>query len=162
MLVDRYRPILYLQYFLLFVDLFFNSFSELLRFNEVVLLVIYVIQDVCIVFAVIVVFLLFFNTYIFQAGLVGILINKFKLPITVVFLYFGLSVALHVWGMTLRWGQDPKTFYIWSDGYRALYVIQKLGAVMYYYSYKRTALRLGDPRFYQDSQWIRNEFEKRR
>ena len=36
------------------------------------------------------------------------------------------------------------------------------GAVMYYYSYKRTALRLGDPRFYQDSQWIRNEFDKRR
>ena len=36
------------------------------------------------------------------------------------------------------------------------------GAVLYYYFYKRTALRLGDPRFYQDSEWIRREFEKRR
>lgn len=36
------------------------------------------------------------------------------------------------------------------------------GACMYYYFYKRTALRLADPRFYQDSQWIRREFEKRR
>ena len=50
-------------------------------------------------FAVIVVFLLFFNTYIFQAGLVSILINKFKVPISVIFLYFGLSVGLHVWDM---------------------------------------------------------------
>ena len=37
-----------------------------------------------------------------------------------------------------------------------------LGSVFYYYFYKRTALRLGDPRFYQDSDWIRKEFEKRR
>lgn len=56
------------------------------------------IQDVCIIFAVIVVFLLFFNTYIFQAGLVGILINKFKTTISVVFVYFALCLALHIWG----------------------------------------------------------------
>ena len=53
-------------------------------------------------FAVIVVFLLFFNTYIFQAGLVSILINKFRVPISVIFIYFGLSVGLHVWDMVSR------------------------------------------------------------
>ncbi|XP_013411319.1 transmembrane protein 138 [Lingula anatina] len=160
MQVSRYRPILYLQYFLLFVDLFLNSFSDLLRFENVILLVIYVIQDVCIVFAVIVVFLLFFNTYIFQAGLVGLLVNKFKNTIIVTFIYFVLCLALHIWGMTLRW-EDPNA-YIWSSGFIALYVLQRVGAVFYYYFYKRTALRLGDPRFYQDSEWIRREFEKRR
>ena len=36
------------------------------------------------------------------------------------------------------------------------------GAVLYYYFYKRTALKLADPRYYQDSEWIRREFEKRR
>jgi len=55
------------------------------------------IQDVCILFAVIVVFLLFFNTYIFQAGLVGILISKFRATIIFVFVYLGLSIGLHVW-----------------------------------------------------------------
>lgn len=160
MLVSRYRPILYMQYLLLFVDLFMNTFSNLLRLENVVLLVLYVIQDVCIMFAVIVVFLLFFNTYIFQAGLVSILINKFKIPIWVIFLYFGLCVGLHVWDMTLRW-EDPKV-YVSNSGYRALFVFQRLGSVLYYYLYKRTALRLGDPRFYQDSEWIRREFEKRR
>lgn len=57
------------------------------------------IQDLCILFAAIVVFLLFFNTFIFQAGLVNILVSKFRLPITVVFVYFCLCVGLHVWYM---------------------------------------------------------------
>ena len=59
----------------------------------------YRVQDVCILFAVIVVFLLFFNTYIFQAGLVNILIEKFKVAIGITFVYFGLNVGLHVWEM---------------------------------------------------------------
>lgn len=36
------------------------------------------------------------------------------------------------------------------------------GAILYYYFYKRTALKLGDPKFYQESEWLRDEFEKRR
>lgn len=161
MLVERYRPILYLQYLLLLIDLFMNSFIELMRFENVILLVLFVIQDVCIIFAVIVVFLLFFNTFIFQAGLVNILINKFKMVIGVTFLYFGLNVGLHIWEMTQRW--DAPNTYIWdTPGFLPLFVVQRTGAVFYYYFYKRTALKLGDPRFYQDSVWIRKEFEKRR
>jgi len=60
---------------------------------------VYRIQDVCIVLAIIVVFLLFFNTYIFQAGLVNILISKFKWPILIVLVYLGLTIGLHVWGL---------------------------------------------------------------
>ena len=55
-------------------------------------------------FAVIVIFLLFFNTYIFQAGLVNILINKFKVVISVTFVYFALCVGLHVWYMVSSYG----------------------------------------------------------
>jgi hypothetical protein len=55
------------------------------------------IQDICILLAIIVIFLLFFNTYIFQAGLVNILISKFKWPILIVLVYLGLSIGLHVW-----------------------------------------------------------------
>ncbi|XP_041354767.1 transmembrane protein 138-like [Gigantopelta aegis] len=161
MLVNRYRPILYLQYLLLTVDLFMNSFTEMLRFQNVVLLILFVVQDICILFSVIVVFLMFFNTYIFQAGLVNILVNKFRVAISVTFIYFALCIGLHVYGMTLRW-DDPNK-YIWDNtGYRVLYVCQRTVAVFYYYFYKRTALKLGDPVFYQDSLWIRREFEKRR
>ena len=57
------------------------------------------IQDVCIIFAIIIVFLVFFNTYIFQAGLVSLLIRKFKTTIIISVLYLALSVGLHVWTM---------------------------------------------------------------
>lgn len=160
MLVNRYRPILYLQYLLLFTDLMLNSFTELLRFKNVILLLLHILQDVCILFSAIIVFLLFFNTYIFQAGLVMILINKFKMTIFFTFTYFALCVALHVWGMTMRW-TDPN-LHIAVNGYWVLFVCQRTAAIIYYYVYKRTALRLGDSRFYQDSEWIRREFEKRR
>ncbi|XP_035689929.1 transmembrane protein 138-like isoform X2 [Branchiostoma floridae] len=155
---SSYRPILYLQFFLLFVDIFVNSFSDLLRMANVIQLVLYIIQDVCLVFAVIVVFLVFFNTFIFQAGLVGLLIRKFKTTIIVTLTYFVLCVGLHVWAMSLRW-EDPNR-YIWNEGFQAMFVFQRVGAVLYYYFYKRTALRLGDPRFYQDSDWLRREFAK--
>lgn len=140
------------------MDLFINSFGELFRTADVVLLVLYIIQDLCIIFAIIVVFLVFFNTYIFQAGLVSLLIRKFKTTIIISILYLALSVGLHVWTMTLKWGA-PRRF-VWNEAFQALFVFQRVGAVLYYYFYKRTALRLGDPRFYKDSQWLREEFAR--
>ncbi|KAK7108852.1 transmembrane protein 138-like [Littorina saxatilis] len=161
MLVGRYRPILFLQYLLLGVDIFMNTFTEMLRFQNVILLVLYVIQDICIVFAVIIIFLLFFNTFIFQAGLVSILVSKFKVPICICFIYFSLCLGLHVWTMERRWGDVD--MFVWSNkGYQALFIIQRTCAVLHYYFYKRTALKLGDPRYYQDSEWIHREFERRR
>jgi len=64
------------------------------------------IQDVCIILAIIVVFLLFFNTYVFQAGLISLLIRKFKTTIIIAVVYLALSVGLHVWTMvSLKVGQ---------------------------------------------------------
>ena len=39
---DRYKVILVLQYFLLMVDLFMNSFTELIKVENVIMLVLYV------------------------------------------------------------------------------------------------------------------------
>lgn len=160
MALNRYQPVVCLQCFFLVVDLFVNAFSELLRFENVILLVLYIIQDICLLFAIIVVFLMFFSTYIFQAGLINVLIRKFRPTIFVTFLYLGLSIALHIWTLTLRWN-DTNT-YIWTSGYHSLYVLQRMCAVLYYYFYKRTALRLSDSKFYEDSDWLRSEFERRR
>nr|XP_006825656.1 PREDICTED: transmembrane protein 138-like [Saccoglossus kowalevskii] len=180
--VGNYRIILYLQLFLLFVDLFVNSFSELMRISHVTLLVLFVIQDICIIFAAIVLFLMFFNTYVFQAGLVGLLIGKFKLAILMVFIYFMLCIGLHIWTMhhtgldsllsslQTAWQYHPSAlFYMWHHtGLDSLLSSLQTAwqyhpsAVFYYYYYKRTAYRLGDPRFYRDSVWLRKQFERRR
>ena len=41
MRVSRYRPVVYLQLFLLFLDIFINSFGDLFRAEDVILLVLY-------------------------------------------------------------------------------------------------------------------------
>lgn len=160
MRVSRFFFVVFLQLLFLFVDLFINSFGLLFHTADVVLLVLFIIQDLCIVFAIIVVFLVFFNTYIFQAGLVSLLIRKFKTTIIISVSYLTLSVGLHVWTMTLKWGAPQR--FVWNEAFQALFVFQRVGAVLYYYFYKRTALRLGDPRFYKDSQWLREEFARSR
>ncbi|XP_012884551.1 PREDICTED: transmembrane protein 138 isoform X2 [Dipodomys ordii] len=152
---SNYSLVLSLQFLLLCYDLFVNSFSELLRMAAVVQLVLFIIQDIAILFNIIIIFLMFFNTFVFQAGLVNLLFHKFKGTIILTTVYLALSISLHVWVM-LRW-KSPNSF-VWTDGLQTLFVFQRLVAVLYCYFYKRTAMRLGDPRFYQDSLWLRREF----
>ncbi|XP_075784547.1 transmembrane protein 138 isoform X4 [Pelodiscus sinensis] len=91
-----------------------------------------------------------------EAGLVNLLFHKFKGTIILSAAYLALSIAFHVWVMNLRWKNSTR--FVWTDGLQALFVFQRLAAVLYCYFYKRTALHLGDPRFYQDSLWLRKEF----
>ncbi|XP_039109532.1 transmembrane protein 138 isoform X1 [Hyaena hyaena] len=165
---SNYSLVLSLQFLLLSYDLFVNSFSELLRMAPVIQLVLFIIQDIAILFNIIIVFLMFFNTFVFQAGLVSLLFHKFKGTIILTAVYFALSISFHVWVMNLRWKNSNR--FVWTDGLQTLFVFQRLGAtpklllalpavaVLYCYFYKRTAVRLGDPRFYQDSLWLRKEF----
>uniref|UniRef100_A0A8C3HX04 Transmembrane protein 138 n=1 Tax=Chrysemys picta bellii TaxID=8478 RepID=A0A8C3HX04_CHRPI len=90
------------------------------------------------------------------AGLVNLLFHKFKGTIVLSAAYLVLSIAFHIWIMNLRWKNSTR--FVWTDGLQALFVFQRLVAVLYCYFYKRTALHLGDPRFYQDSLWLRKEF----
>ncbi|XP_004646812.1 transmembrane protein 138 isoform X1 [Octodon degus] len=153
---SSYSLVLALQFLLLTYDLFVNAFSELLRMAPVIQLVLFIIQDIAVLFNTIIVFLMFFSTFVFQAGLVSLLFRKFKGTIILTAVYLALSIALHVWVMNLRWKNSQS--FVWTNGLQALFVLQRLAAVLYCYFYKRTALRLGDPRFHRDSLWLRKEF----
>uniref|UniRef100_G1Q236 Transmembrane protein 138 n=1 Tax=Myotis lucifugus TaxID=59463 RepID=G1Q236_MYOLU len=120
-----YSLVLSLQLLLLTYDLFVNSFSELLRAAPVIQLVLFIIQDIAILFNIIIIFLMFFNTFVFQAGLVSLLFHKFKGTIVLTAVYFALSIALHVWVMNLRW-KDSNRF-VWTEGLQTLFVSQRLG-----------------------------------
>lgn len=96
---SNYSLVLFLQFLLLFYDLFINSFSELLRTAPAVQLVLFIIQDIAILFNIIIIFLMFFNTFVFQAGLVNLLFHKFKGTILLSAAYLALSISFHVWVM---------------------------------------------------------------
>ena len=156
--VARFRPIIYLQLFLLLIDLVVNAFGVLFRANNVVSLVIFIIQDVALLLALIVLFLVFFSTFVFQAGLIFLLVRKFRAIILTTVIYLLLSVGLHIWTMTLKWGDEIK--FIWTNGYQTLHIIQRASSIMYYFSYIGAMYRLADPRYYKDSEWLRKEFTR--
>ena len=155
----RYSLILLLQLFLLGVDIFCNSFTVLFGDNSVVLLVFYMLQDISLVFSLILLFLVFFNTFVFKAGLISLLVKKFSGTLLIGTVYMVVTIAFHVWNLSVRW--DHENEYRWSNSLQAMYVIQKVLAVVHYYFYKRTALRLGDGKYYEDSTWLRKHLNVR-
>merc|ERR1712005_35933 len=54
--------------------------------------------------ALVILFLTFFNTFVFQAGLISLLVRKFKTAISCIVIYLVLSLALHIWTMSQKWG----------------------------------------------------------
>jgi len=57
------------------------------------------IQDTCTVMALIIMFLTFFATFVFQAGLISLLIGRFQASIVSTSLYLLLSIIYHVWSL---------------------------------------------------------------
>uniref|UniRef100_A0A669CTU4 Transmembrane protein 138 n=2 Tax=Oreochromis TaxID=8139 RepID=A0A669CTU4_ORENI len=143
---SNYSLVLLIQLTLLAYDLFVNSFSELLRGAAVIQLVLFIIQDIAILFNVIIILLMMFNTYVFQVGLVSLLLERFRALLVFSTVYLTLSICFHCLVLFCldRW--SPSSF----------------SAVFYYYLYKRTAEYMGDPRLYEDSLWLRDAFARAR
>lgn len=155
----RYSLVCLLQLLLLGVDITCNSISVLFGGDPVVLLVLCMIQDIGLLFSLVLLFLVFFNTFVFRAGLMGLLVRKFAGTLLVGAVYILLTLVYQVWNLSVRWNHSGD--YQWSDGLQAVYVLQKLTAVVYYYLYKRAALRLGDTKYYEDSSWLRKHMSVR-
>ncbi|KAF2885505.1 hypothetical protein ILUMI_20655 [Ignelater luminosus] len=92
--IGRYSAILCLQTLLILIDIGINTFSVLVRRHNAVMLILFIVQDVCLIFALAALLLTFF---------------------------FDLCLPV---------------------------------APLYYYFYKRAALRISDPRFYEDVEWV--------
>ncbi|XP_024861280.1 transmembrane protein 138 [Kryptolebias marmoratus] len=115
-------------------------------------------QDICILFNVIIVLLMLFNTYVFQVGLVAVLLERFRALLMLSALYLIFSIILHSWLVNLRWLYINR--FVWTDGLQVLFMFQRAASVLYYYFYKRTSECLGDPRLYEDSPWLRDVFAR--
>lgn len=55
------------------------------------------IQDIAILFNVIIILLMMFNTYVFQVGLVSLLLARFRAMLFFSAVYLTLSICLHSW-----------------------------------------------------------------
>ncbi|EEB13113.1 conserved hypothetical protein [Pediculus humanus corporis] len=148
----RYTFLLTTQILLIIADVLLNSLSEFTRLKPELQLVAFIFQDVFIVISLTVTLIGFFSTYVFQAGLVELLFDRFRLAILISVFYFIITIILHAWLLTIRWN-NPNNFN-WTDGLTIFFSCQRMFSPIYYYSTKRAMLRISDPRFYQSLDWI--------
>ncbi|XP_011644082.1 transmembrane protein 138 [Pogonomyrmex barbatus] len=151
----QYTAIIILQYVILLFDVCVNSFASFARQHPTDLLVLYVIQDFCLIVALTLLLVNFFSTYIFQAGLIQLLYTRFHMTLVLCVIYMILSISLHTWHVTIHWSVPLKHY--WTKEFYILYSVHRTVAVLYYYFYKRASLRIVDPRFYKDSAWVQKQ-----
>ncbi|XP_014473069.1 PREDICTED: transmembrane protein 138 isoform X2 [Dinoponera quadriceps] len=149
----QYTAIVILQYAILLFDISVNSFASFSRQHPADLLVLYVIQDFCLIANLTLLLVNFFSTYIFQAGLIQLLYTRFRITLILCIVYMILSISLHTWHITIHWSAPLKHY--WTRGFHTLYSMHR--TVLYYYFYKRASLRIGDPRFYRGSAWLQKQ-----
>lgn len=150
-----YMFVLKLQLLMILTDVLCNCLSVLFGNQQVTILIILIIQDSCLIFSLILLFLVFFNTYAFKAGLLVLLVKNFSGTIFILLSYLLLTITYQVWYLVLRW--DHKDEYIWSSSLQAVYVFQKLCAIWHYCLYKRAAFTLSDSKYYHNSEWIKKQ-----
>ncbi|CAJ0581518.1 unnamed protein product, partial [Mesorhabditis spiculigera] len=149
-----------LQLGMIIADLAFNLADNLLHADNMALLMIYILQGTNLVLSVIVLVISFSSTFVFQAGLISLLLKQFSPTLIIAVLYLVLSVTLHFFSLRMRW-KSPDSLPWASPWLAGLYVIQRLAAVFYYSSYKKTAFLLSDPRFHSDNKWLREQIRTR-
>ncbi|XP_076655941.1 transmembrane protein 138 [Halictus rubicundus] len=152
----KYLMSVVVQYLILFFDISVNSFASFSQQNPITLLILYVIQDFCLVVTLTILLVNFFSTYIFQVGLIQLLYTKFRVTLILCITYMILSICLHTWDIKMHWSSSFT--YHWTKNFHVLYSLHRGVAVLYYYYYKRASLRIADPRFYETFLWMQNQF----
>ncbi|KAI1708520.1 transmembrane protein domain-containing protein [Ditylenchus destructor] len=154
---SKYSFVLALHLFILLLDMGFNTASTILFQQNTVQLLLFILQDTLVVMAIIVMIIMFSSTFVFQAGLIPVLLKKFSATIFICLAYLFISIAYHVFSLKERWGSNT---YIWPTYITVLYVLQRTAAIFYYFLYKRTILLISEPKLHYDSDWLREKVRK--
>ncbi|CAI5441226.1 unnamed protein product [Caenorhabditis angaria] len=154
---SKYALILYTQIALLIIDIIFNSVSVLLVGNNTILLMLYILQDTFLVMSCLVLMISFSSTFIFQIGLIPLIFTTFLPTIFLTIFYTLISIGYHYASLNANW-DDPSVNIFQSIPLTGFYIFHKFLACFYYSFYKRAALHISDPKYNQDSDWLRSKF----
>jgi hypothetical protein len=103
---------------------------------------------------ILVLFLLFFGTYLFQVGLVSEVAKSFKVTFASIALYilvFGIYAAIKI---SLSTGESQDV--LWSKpSFVCMSILQKLFAIGYYLALVSATIRLGEAKWYRKSHWVK-------
>jgi hypothetical protein len=117
----RYSFILLVQLFFLVSDLVFNSVGVFLKEKKSITFL-YFSQDAFLILSLASLVYSCYSTYIYQAGLTGIINRQFMIPVLITLIYIVLSISLHV--CTIY--HDVHLDGVWPKAITTLFVVQKL------------------------------------
>lgn len=132
------------------------------------------LQDTLLIMSALVLFVSFTATFVFQLGLIHIVLFQFLPTVIVAILYISISIGYHYASLVRSSGQTPTTQYFqnttWNDQslniflsnyfLLAFFTFHKVVSCIFYSYYKRTALQISDPKYNSDSAWLRELFLK--
>lgn len=117
--LKRYSFILAIQMIFLVSDLIFNSVGVFFKEKKSITFL-YFLQDAFLILSLASLVYSCYSTYIYQAGLTGIINRQFRAPVFITLIYIILSITLHVCSIYVH--QEG----IWPKAITTLFVIQKL------------------------------------
>ncbi|EFO86276.1 hypothetical protein CRE_02012 [Caenorhabditis remanei] len=156
---SKYPYVLSTQFLMLSIDIFFNALSVLCYGNNMTLLMIYILQDTLLIMSALVLFVSFTATFVFQLGLIHIVIIQFLPTIIISIFYVFVSIGWHYASLSSTW-EDQTINIFMQTPLEIFYIFHKVIACIFYSYYKRTALQISDPKYNSDSAWLRELFIK--
>ncbi|CAI2323929.1 unnamed protein product [Caenorhabditis sp. 36 PRJEB53466] len=88
---------------MLFADMIFNGLSVMCYGSNMLLLLIYILQDTLLISSALVLFVSFTATFVFQLGLIHIVILQFLPTVIVSIAYIMLSIGYHYASLSTTW-----------------------------------------------------------
>ncbi|OZC04841.1 hypothetical protein X798_08206, partial [Onchocerca flexuosa] len=98
-MAKKYGVLLMIQIGMISLDFIFNILTFIITTNDAVQLMLHLLQDTLIVLSIIVILIAFSSTFVFQAGLITLLLSKFASTIIVSSVYLALSILYHFYDM---------------------------------------------------------------
>ncbi|XP_037957230.1 transmembrane protein 138 [Teleopsis dalmanni] len=151
--LKRYSFLLCFQFSFLLADLFFNTFASfMLREKLPLTTLMFVTQDVFIICEYLFFTYAVHSTCVYKVGASHIILRNCKFFLFTILTYFLLSASQHFWIIYNTVWQPTAE---WPSTLTALVFMQRIVSVFYYYTSKRTALSMSDPRYSEDNiDWI--------
>ena len=142
------------EFILLTVDIICNIFDDYLGFKLKSRLTVYIIQDLCQIWALIVLCLLFFRSSILESGLFPETFKKYSYALGIAIVYFIMTGCLQTLILNVFWNEeDIKSSSLntkkWTKNRLTLtlFVIQRIFSTIHYYSYRRASSHLHDTKW---------------
>ncbi|KAI8820743.1 transmembrane protein 138-domain-containing protein [Fimicolochytrium jonesii] len=144
-----------LQICLLTADLFITLFAEIRRHTFVTVVIAYLIQLLLFIANLVLLFLRFAGSYPFRAGMLRLMLNEFSATLWSCAFYAVCFFACRGIGLPLMAACNDTRCDFWTAGYVAVYTLFRFAEILYYFNMLRAAVQLCNPKYYQDSPWLR-------